>query len=144
LKIRPNKCSFDLNKKSLFIEAFLSFRLTKEGDQMQSDQVVLVLTNTPDLECAKTIARQLLAEGLAACINIGAPVLSLYEWESTMHESEEIPVMIKTTTARQELLIERLIALHPYELPEALVLPTTGGHTPYLAWVRQHTTKAVG
>ena len=53
----------------------MSFRLTKEGDQMQSDQVVLVLTNTPDLDSAKTIARQLLAEGLAACINIGSPVL---------------------------------------------------------------------
>ena len=109
---------------------------------MQSEQVVLVLTNTPDLECAKMIARQLLAEGLAACINIGSPVLSLYEWESTMHESEEIPVTIKTTAARQALLVERLIALHPYELPEALVLPTTGGHAPYLAWVQQQTTKA--
>lgn len=111
---------------------------------MQPDEVVLVLTNTPDLECAKTIARQLLAQGLAACINIGSPILSLYEWESTMHESEETPVIIKTTAARQELLIERLIALHPYELPEALVLPTVGGHAPFLAWVQQQTTKAQG
>lgn len=111
---------------------------------MQLDEVVLVLTNTPDLDSAKTIARQLLAEGLAACINIGSPVLSLYEWESTMHESEEIPVVIKTTCAQQALLIERLIALHPYELPEALVLPTAGGHAPYLAWVQQQTTKALG
>ena len=111
---------------------------------MQSEQVVLVLTNTPDLECAKMIARQLLAEGLAACINIGSPVLSLYEWESTMHESEEVPVTIKTTAARQALLVERLIALHPYELPEALLVPTVGGHSPYLEWVQQNTTKALG
>ena len=111
---------------------------------MQQNDVVLVLTHAPDLECAKTIARQLLAEGLAACINIGTPVLSLYEWESTMHESEEIPVMIKTTVARQALLVERLIALHPYELPEALLVPTVGGHSPYLEWVQQHTTKALG
>ena len=111
---------------------------------MQLDEVVLVLTNTPDLDSAKTIARQLLAEGLAACINIGSPVLSLYEWESTMHESEEIPVVIKTTYAQQALLIERLIALHPYELPEALVLPTSGGHAPYLTWVQQQTTQALG
>ena len=79
----------------------MSFELTKESDHMQSDEVVLVLTNTPDLESAKTIARQLLSEGLAACINIGSPVLSLYEWESTMHESEETPMMIKTTAAWQ-------------------------------------------
>jgi periplasmic divalent cation tolerance protein len=109
---------------------------------MQSDAVVLVLTNTPDLESAKTIARQLLTEGLAACINIGAPVLSLYEWESTMHETDEIPVLIKTTAARQTLLVDRLIALHPYDVPEALILPTTGGHAPYLAWVKQQTNKA--
>jgi len=119
-------------------------QLDEEDAQMQSDDVVLVLTSTPDLECAKTIARQLLAEGLAACINIGSPVLSLYEWESTMHESEEIPVMIKTTATRQALLVDRLIALHPYELPEALVLPAIGGHAPYLAWVQQQTKKALG
>lgn len=111
---------------------------------MQSDEVVLVLTNTPDLESAKTIARQLLSEGLAACINIGSPVLSLYEWESTMHESGETPMMIKTTAAWQALLVDRLIALHPYDLPEALVVPTVGGHAPYLAWVQQQTTKALG
>ena len=61
-----------------------------------------------------------------------------------MHESEEIPVVIKTTAARQALLVERLIALHPYELPEALLVPTVGGHSPYLDWVRQNTTKALG
>jgi periplasmic divalent cation tolerance protein len=59
-----------------------------------------------------------------------------------MHESEEIPMFIKTTVARQALLIERLVALHPYELPEALLVPTTGGHAPYLEWVHNNTTKA--
>jgi periplasmic divalent cation tolerance protein len=108
---------------------------------MQTADVILVLTHTPDLECAKTIAKCLLAERLAACINIGTPVMSVYEWESTMHETQEIPLVIKTTTAQQERLLERLVALHPYELPEALVVPVAGGYAPYLAWVQHCTTK---
>jgi periplasmic divalent cation tolerance protein len=107
---------------------------------MQTTDVILVLTHTPDLECAKTIAQCLLAERLAACINIGTPVLSVYEWESTMHETQEIPLVIKTTIAQQERLIERLVALHPYDLPEALVVPVTGGLAPYLAWVKRKTS----
>jgi periplasmic divalent cation tolerance protein len=107
---------------------------------MQPSDLILVLTHTPDFECAKTIAKCLLAERLAACINIGAPVMSVYEWESAMHETQEIPLVIKTTVAQQERLVERLVALHPYDLPEALVVPVLGGYAPYLDWVRQHTT----
>ena len=107
---------------------------------MQITDAILVLTHTPDLECAKAIAKCLLAERLAACINIGTPVLSVYEWESAMHETQEIPLIIKTTVAQQERLLERLVALHPYELPEALVVPVTDGSAPYLAWVRRQTT----
>ena len=106
---------------------------------MQPSDVILVLTHAPDLECAKTIAKCLLTERLAACINIGTPVLSVYEWESAMHETQEIPLVIKTTLAQKERLVERLIALHPYDLPEALVVPAAGGYAPYLDWVRHHT-----
>ena len=109
---------------------------------MQKSDVILVLTHAPDLDCAKAIARQLLAEKLVACINIGAPVLSLYEWESEVHETQEIPLIIKSTISQQERLLERLVALHPYELPEALTISVAGGHTPYLDWVKQNTTKA--
>ena len=107
---------------------------------MHSTDLILVLTHAPDLECAKTIAKCLLAERLAACINIGSPVLSIYEWESVMHETQEIPLTIKTTTAQQERLIARLVALHPYDLPEALAVPLSSGFAPYLEWVRHHTT----
>ena len=111
---------------------------------MQTTDVILVFTHTPDLECAKTIAKCLLAERLAACINIGTPVLSVYEWESTMHETQEIPLVIKTTMAQQERLVERLAELHPYDLPEALVVPVAAGYAPYLAWVQDCTTKGLG
>jgi periplasmic divalent cation tolerance protein len=111
---------------------------------MQPTDLILVLTHAPDLECAKVIAKGLLAEKLAACINIGSPVLSVYEWESTMHETQEIPLVIKTTLALQERLIERLVALHPYDLPEALTVSVAGGYTPYLAWVQDQTTMSLG
>jgi periplasmic divalent cation tolerance protein len=110
---------------------------------MQSSDVILVLTHTPDLECAKAIAKCLLEEKLAACINIGTPVLSVYEWESTMHETHEIPLVIKTTVAQQGPLIQRLVALHPYDLPEALAVSVSGGHAPYLAWVQHQATPGV-
>ena len=56
-----------------------------------------------------------------------------------MHETQEIPLVIKTTVAQQERLVERLAALHPYDVPEALVVPVLGGYAPYLAWVRHNT-----
>jgi periplasmic divalent cation tolerance protein len=61
-----------------------------------------------------------------------------------MHETQEIPLIIKTTVTQQERLLERLVALHPYELPEALVVPVAGGLAPYLAWVQGQTTKGLG
>lgn len=67
-------------------------------------------------------------------------MLSVYEWESVMHETQEIPLVIKTTIAQQERLVERLVALHPYDLPEALVVPVSGGYASYLDWVRHNTT----
>ena len=124
--------------------SFESVKHVEPSIPMQTTDVILVLTHTPDLECAKTIAKCLLAERLAACINIGTPVLSVYEWESAMHETQEIPLVIKTTIAQQERLVERLVALHPYDLPEALVVPVAGGYAPYLAWVQDCTTKGLG
>jgi periplasmic divalent cation tolerance protein len=111
---------------------------------MQTTDLILILTHAPDIECAKIIAKSLLAEKLAACINIGSPVLSVYEWESSMHETQEIPLVIKTSLAHQERLIERLVALHPYDLPEALTVSVAGGYAPYLAWVKDQSPMSLG
>ena len=111
----------------------------KPSTPMQSTEVIIVLTHAPDLECAKTIATCLLAERLAACINIGAPVLSIYEWESAVHETQEIPLIIKTTLAQQERLVDRLVGLHPYDVPEVLTVSAAGGYAPYLAWIQHNT-----
>ncbi len=107
---------------------------------MQQDDVVLVLTNAPDLPLAKRIAHLLVGEGLAACVSLGAPILSVYAWKGEVKETEEIPMTIKTTRGRGAELIARLTALHPYEVPEAIVVPVAGGHGPYLDWVRSLTS----
>ena len=66
-------------------------------------------------------------------------MLSMYGWKGDVEGAEEIPMLIKTTVDKQQELIDRLVALHPYEIPEAIVVPVLGGYEPYLAWVRNLT-----
>ncbi|WP_280634392.1 divalent-cation tolerance protein CutA [Pollutimonas harenae] len=98
--------------------------------------VVVILSNAPDMLLAKRIAHVLVEEHLAACVNLGAQGLSMYMWQDELEGTEEIPITIKTTGFRAQALIERLMALHPYEVPEVLVLPVLGGSISYLEWVR--------
>lgn len=106
---------------------------------MPQQDVVVVMTNAPDLLLAKRIAHLLIEEQLAACVNIGTPILSVYGWKGEVEGAEEIPMMIKTTADKQQAMIERLVELHPYDIPEALVMPVLGGYGPYLDWVRSLT-----
>ena len=105
---------------------------------MNQTDTVLVLSNAPDEAVATHIADALVSEGLAACVNIGAPVQSVYRWQGVVEKATEIPLAIKTTASKQANLIERLIALHPYDVPEAIVVPIIGGYAPYLNWVREN------
>ena len=105
---------------------------------MNQTDTVLVLSNAPDEAVATRIADALVSEGLAACVNIGGPVQSVYRWQGVVEKTTEIPLTIKTTAAKQANLIERLIALHPYDVPEAIVVPIIGGYAPYMNWVREN------
>ncbi|HET9990429.1 MAG TPA: divalent-cation tolerance protein CutA, partial [Kofleriaceae bacterium] len=60
---------------------------------------------------------------------------SIYRWQGAVHDDAEVLAIVKTTTERADALRDRLIALHPYDVPEAIVLPVIGGHAAYLAWV---------
>ena len=106
------------------------------GLTSMTQDVVVVLSNAPDLLLAKRIAHMLVEENLAACVNLGAPVLSMYMWEGELEGTEEIPLVIKTTKAALPALTARLTELHPYEVPEILVVPVIGGAQSYLDWVR--------
>lgn len=98
--------------------------------------LILVLSNAPDKLVAMRIAHHLVEERFAACVNIGAPVTSMYAWQGKLEGGEEVPMWIKSTVARQAALIARLKELHPYEVPEIIVVPVTDGLPAYLQWVR--------
>src|SRR5690554_7034827 len=87
----------------------------------EPEQVVVVLSNAPDLQLAKRIAHMLVEEHLAACVNLGAPSLSMYMWEGKLEGAEKIPLQMKTTRGRLPALVERLRELHPYRSEERRV-----------------------
>jgi periplasmic divalent cation tolerance protein len=97
--------------------------------------VIVVFSTFPSEDKAADIARTLVGEGLAACANLVPPVRSIYRWQGELCDDRETLAIIKTTTERFEALRERLVALHPYELPEVIALPVSAGHAPYLAWI---------
>jgi periplasmic divalent cation tolerance protein len=101
--------------------------------------IVVVLTTVADDGHAETLARQLINERLAACVNLHAPMTSFYRWKGAVEAETERQLVIKTTRGRVAALAARLRELHAYELPELLVLPVAEGGHDYLTWVRDET-----
>ena len=84
---------------------------------------------------AAALARTLVDERLAACVNILASMTSVYRWKCQVEQDREQQIVIKTTSERLAALEARVRQLHSYELPEFLVLSAEGGSAAYLAWV---------
>ena len=101
-----------------------------------TNEFALVLTTLPLDMDEGAFARTLVDEGLAACVNIHAPMTSVYRWDEQVEEDGERQLTIKTTTARLEALLERIRALHPYDVPEFVVIPIVDGSSEYLEWLR--------
>ena len=102
--------------------------------------VVLVLTTIGAIEHAERLARQLVEERLASCVNLFPPMVSTYRWKGQVERDSEQQVIIKTTRDRLPALEARVKELHPYELPEFIVVPVEGGSQAYLDWVRASTS----
>lgn len=88
---------------------------------------------------ATTIARTLVEERLAACANIFDPMRSVYWWQGSVTEDDEIVLILKTTVDRVGALTERVKALHSYELPCVVEIPLSGGNAAYLDWIAAET-----
>jgi periplasmic divalent cation tolerance protein len=102
------------------------------------NDVVLVLSTAPAApgdDTAEQIARALIDERLAACVNVHAPMVSIYRWKGAVERDSERLLVIKTTSGLVPALEKRLRELHPYELPEFVVIAATGGSEKYLGWV---------
>jgi periplasmic divalent cation tolerance protein len=101
--------------------------------------IVVALSTAPSEEKAVEIARALVNEGLAACVNVIPRVRSIYAWKGELCDDSEVLCVVKTSAERVPALKARLVALHPYEVPELVVLEVTSGHEPYLDWVLAQT-----
>jgi periplasmic divalent cation tolerance protein len=96
---------------------------------------VVVLVTVPSPEAGADLARALVEEGLAACGNVVPGVRSIYRWAGEIHDDAEALVLLKTERRLVQALKDRLPVLHPYQVPELLVLPVEDGLAPYLAWI---------
>lgn len=101
---------------------------------------LLVITNLPDTASARALAGHLVAERLAACVNVLAPCRSVYRWQGNVEDAEEVPLLIKTSADRYAALEAAIRARHPYELPEIVAVPISHGLPAYLDWLAAETT----
>jgi periplasmic divalent cation tolerance protein len=100
--------------------------------------VVLMLTTVPSIEGGETIARDLVEARLAACVNVLPAMTSTYRWKGRVEQEREQQLVIKTSAALVAAVQEWLLANHPYETPELLVLEAAGSAA-YLRWVGEST-----
>ena len=107
---------------------------------VEPTDVVTVFMTAPDAETAEKLGRALVSERLAACANVVPGIVSMYWWDGELQRSDEAMVILKTVRQRSQALEARAVELHPYAVPEVLVLPVSGGHAPYLAWVNAITS----
>jgi periplasmic divalent cation tolerance protein len=106
---------------------------------MEASSFVIVLTTLAADHDAEAFARTLVDERLAACVNILPPMRSIYRWQGAVEHAAECQLVMKTTAGCVEELKTRIAALHPYEMPEILVLSVGGGAERYLDWVQENT-----
>ena len=95
----------------------------------------------PTADKAAEVARTLVTEQLAACVNLVGPVRSIYRWKGEISDDSETLAVIKTTAERFDAMKARLVELHPYEVAEVIAMPVEAGHAPYLAWVEDETKR---
>jgi len=96
---------------------------------------IIVFCTVPDTATAGRIADALVAERLAACVNRLPGVASTYRWKEAIQHDDECLLLIKTTHERFESLRDRIVALHPYEVPEIVALNIEAGAAAYLDWI---------
>ncbi|NDJ34747.1 MAG: divalent-cation tolerance protein CutA [Chloroflexi bacterium] len=100
---------------------------------------IQVITTLASREDALTLARTLVENRAAACVQIVGPVTSVYRWEGGVEQAEEYQCWIKTPEARYDALEAAITAAHPYDVPEILAMPVTHGLAAYVNWVEEST-----
>jgi periplasmic divalent cation tolerance protein len=104
------------------------------ANRPSTDAQVVFITH-PNLESAKSLARQLVQAHLVACVNLIPNVHSIYFWQQQVCEDSEVLLICKTLTPQLEPLMNCIKQHHPYQVPEFVVMPITAGSTAYLQWI---------
>ena len=99
------------------------------------NEFCLILSTAPDHGTARSIARALLDNHLVACVNILPGIESVYRWQGRIESANEVLLLLKTTEAASRKALDELARLHPYAVPEGIVLPISAGLPPYLSWL---------
>jgi len=100
-----------------------------------SENIAVVLVTVPNVEVAYSIAKTIVKEKIAACVNVIPKIRSIYTWEEDVCDEPETLMIIKTRRQLFEKLKERVKELHPYDVPEIIALPLVDGIKDYLSWV---------
>jgi periplasmic divalent cation tolerance protein len=98
-------------------------------------QAVIILTTAPSSEMASQLAQALVEHRLAACVNIVGPMTSVYRWKDEVQREPEHQLIVKTSRACIDAVRDAFRRLHPYEVPEFLVVDIAGGDPAYLSWL---------
>jgi periplasmic divalent cation tolerance protein len=107
----------------------------RREDNVDSDEIVIVLTTVGADVNAGAMATSLVEEHLAACVNVLPEMTSYFRWRGVVEQAEERQLVIKTTTAQLSALEQRLHEIHPYEVPEFLVVPVEAASDGYFKWM---------
>ena len=103
-----------------------------------AEKIVLALSTFPDVETARRISNELVVGKFAACANILPSVESIYRWKEKIESGNETLVLFKLREDRQAAFQEKLRSLHPYEVPEIILVPVSSGLPEYLRWVAEN------
>ncbi|HVN64809.1 MAG TPA: divalent-cation tolerance protein CutA [Candidatus Binataceae bacterium] len=106
------------------------------------DGAIAILTTVGRQRQAASIARTLVDEQMAACVNIVGPVRSVYRWQGAVHDDREFLLVIKTRADRYPVVERRIREIHPYELPELIAIGVNRGSKPYLDWLVESSAPA--
>lgn len=107
-----------------------------------SSDCEILLSTFPDAALAQAVADELVRLGMAACVQLGAPVQSTYLWDGKLEHATEYPLQAKIAQTQRAGAMALIQARHPYSVPEIICLPITAGLPAYLAWINASATPA--
>ncbi len=99
--------------------------------------------SVPDAETAQQIAREVVSQQIAACVQVVGPVASIYTWKEEVHQASEWLLLIKTVSASFQRLTDLVVSMHRYDVPEIMAVPITHTLESYGGWVRTNSAGTV-